>query len=285
MSDGDQAFTFYKATFRSSFNCDNESVYSIAPLPNGRAWVVSGETAILQVRDKTGTVTRRVDIDSEGQTDISGIALDKDGNVYMTCDDTPCIRKMTAEFANCKFAKTRDNAWGIAMNMEKGEMYACMPDINCVSVFSDEGDLLREFGPEVGPPEQEVLLDKPWAVAVNGNGDVCVIDREKVVILDSTGAVRATYTGPPTTSTPQELASESYLSGICCDKFDNILVSDHNNNCVHLLDRDGHFRQLLLTSSDGLDGPWTIAVDGGGDLWVGDSNGDVKIYSYISSNI
>lgn len=70
--------------------------------------------------------------------------------------------------------------------------------------------------------------------------------------------------------------------GITCDKYGHVIVADYSSNLIHLLDKHGRFLTYLLTESDGIFGPTSVAVDNSGLLWVGGGDATVKIYKYLN---
>ena len=129
--------------------------------------------------------------------------------------------------------------------------------------------------------DQTNLFGYPFRIAVNINGDICVSDYGEgtrgVTIIQKDGNVKCWYKGPPTAK-PKD---QPFLPhGIVCDEKGYVLVSDWNNDCVHVLDQDGNFVLNLVTSKDGLEGPNALGLDKRGYLWVGDSHGVVRIFKY-----
>ena len=72
--------------------------------------------------------------------------------------------------------------------------------------------------------------------------------------------------------------------GICSDKYQNLLVSDSNNHCVHYIDREGLLIRVILTQGDiGLTNHWGIAIDDStGWVWVGNPKKEVVIAKYTN---
>ncbi|CAH1792987.1 unnamed protein product [Owenia fusiformis] len=69
--------------------------------------------------------------------------------------------------------------------------------------------------------------------------------------------------------------------GVCIDSQDNLIIADHNNHRVHMVDPNGTFIKYLLVAEDGMK-PWSVAIDQQGDLIVGSYNsGDLTIIKYI----
>ena len=76
----------------------------------------------------------------------------------------------------------------------------------------------------------------------NRNLDICVADclAVAVVVVSAAGKLRFRYTGP---SSPP---GESFCPfGITTDSQGNILTSDCNNHCIHIIDMEGHFLRFI----------------------------------------
>ena len=102
-------------------------------------------------------------------------------------------------------------------------------------------------------------------------GDLgCDESASKVVALDKDYRIRYEYTG-------QRDREHFIPRDLCTDNAGRVLVTDTVNNRVHILDRDGHFLQYLLTEEQGLSEPWRIDVDSKGNAWVGEMGGSVKV--------
>ena len=122
------------------------------------------------------------------------------------------------------------------------------------------------------------LITAPYRVVQNGK-DICVVNQsEDVVTLDRTGNLRWVYDG-----NQAKLGSSFNPLGICTDKYQNLLVTDSNNHCVHYLNADGQLLQVILTREQvRLLCYWGISVDDAtGQVWLGNSLKDVVIAKYI----
>ena len=71
-------------------------------------------------------------------------------------------------------------------------------------------------------------------------------------------------------------------SAMCCDLFDNVLIADFLDNCVHLVSRSGLHLGRLLTKTHGIACPNFISLDQDGRLYVGQYGGDVLVFHYVS---
>ena len=114
----------------------------------------------------------------------------------------------------------------------------------------------------------------------NNNGDVCVSDgnANTVVVVDKTGRVRSRYDGTPA------MRKKSFAPRyIVTDALSQIIVTDFNNNCLHILDQNGQF--LRCVDDCGLEKPYGLSVDSEGRLWVGLLyTGVIKVINYMEQS-
>lgn len=113
----------------------------------------------------------------------------------------------------------------------------------------------------------------------NINGDICVCDRnaDSVVVLNMSGRVRFRYYVTPTWKPfkPKCLVTDS---------LGQIIVTDSNNSCIHIIDQNGHF---LTTIKDlELYNPHGLSIDSEWRLWVGlHWTGEIKLLDYMTKHI
>ena len=95
----------------------------------------------------------------------------------------------------------------------------------------------------------------------NRNLDICVADSDAhaVVVVSAAGKLRFRYTGPPSSWEPFNPV------GITTDSQGNILTSDCYNQCIHIIDQNGHFIHIHKC---GLQKPWGLCVDSRDNLLV-----------------
>lgn len=111
----------------------------------------------------------------------------------------------------------------------------------------------------------------------NNNGDVCVSDvnADSVVDIDTAGKVRFRYDG-----TAAKRKKPFSPRCIVTDSLSQIIVTDVNNFCIHILDQDGKFLKCLINS--GVKVPCGLSVDCYGRLWVGLlEKGKIKVLEYL----
>ena len=114
-------------------------------------------------------------------------------------------------------------------------------------------------------------------ITENNNGDICVSDRNAntVTVVDRTGRVRFRYYG-----TRAVIKPSFGPTGIVTDSLSQIIVSDYNNDCLHIIDQNGKF--LKCVDNCGLHKPWGLSVDSKDRLWVALTGENViKVIKYL----
>nr|XP_022311700.1 uncharacterized protein LOC111116932 [Crassostrea virginica] len=114
-------------------------------------------------------------------------------------------------------------------------------------------------------------------ISENNNGDVCVSDANAltVVVVDKMGKVRFRYDG-----TPARREKSFAPRGIVTDALSQIIMTDINNDCLHILDQNGQF--LRCVDDCRLESPHGLSVDSEGRLWVGSGDsGNINVITYL----
>ncbi|KAK3088158.1 hypothetical protein FSP39_015484 [Pinctada imbricata] len=252
-------------------------VSSLTTAGNNMAWVMYHRSPTMYLYNDEGKVVRSVTV--KGAGGINDMSITKSGEMIVTCID----RKVRCVSVSGEVSTLIDTApfscSGVCLTDEE-EIVVCMRgqrDKNHVAIYSPDGRRkVREIRAVNGQGNQ--LLPSPYRVVLN-DLDLYVINTLlNVVCISWKGDVRWVYDGK------QAKIKEPFdPSGICVDKYRNLLVSDLQNHCVHYIDRKGGLIQVIMTlEQTGLQMPYGICVDDvTRHVWVGNRNNDVVIARYL----
>lgn len=232
------------------------AVHSICPVNSDQAWI--GYQHFIQLCSKTGNRYPPIDVND----DVHDIASDKKGNILIACHSDIKLLDTSNELKTLFHCNKTPQ--GIAV-LDDGNIVACVGKE--VVVYSPEGETISVFG-DANTGDMKM----PYKVVVNATGDICVTDYQssagEVAVFDSGGRPKA------------KVRTEGMAPrGVACNVQGIIYVADFRADRVNLYSPQGHFLHTLVNSnSDGLSGPLGIAVDDGGDLWIGDWKRKVRVY-------
>ena len=190
------------------------------------------------------------------------------GDILLTDTTNNCIKSISCAEKKVKtLFELQWRPWCLCC-LHNGHIAVTFCREGRVVIYSTSGKVIKEL--------DKKLFKWPYSVAQSKvNSDLYISDPRagKVVALDKDYRVRYEYTG--------QGDRESFIPlGLCSDNAGRVLITDHFNHTVHILDRDGMFLQLLLTREQGLRRPQSIDVDSEGNAWVGDENG-VTVLKYL----
>lgn len=97
----------------------------------------------------------------------------------------------------------------------------------------------------------------------NRNGDVCVSDTTSLAVVDKSGKFRFKYHGNVFATFDKPFKPR----GLATDTNGNILLTDLDNRCIHLIDENGVFIRYI-TCGGILDKVCDLCIDDQGKIWV-----------------
>ncbi|KAK3092573.1 hypothetical protein FSP39_004532 [Pinctada imbricata] len=252
---------------------------SITTAGNNTAWVMNSDSNTMYLYESSGKVVRSVTV--KGSHGIKGMVIRRSGEMIVSCTDSKVRRVSSSGEVTTLIDTSPFRPYGVCLN-DREAFVVCMSDQgerNHVALYSpDTGRKLLEIRGMNGRGKQQITY--PYCVASNGK-DLCVVNvnPNHIVCVDERGYVRWLYDGKDAI-----LTKSVYLCGVSVDKYNNLLVTDYNNECVHYIDREGMLIQIILTQEqNGLSRPRGICVDDKiGHLWVGSASQNVIIYKYLS---
>ena len=111
----------------------------------------------------------------------------------------------------------------IAVNSE-GNLYFADSKSNCIRVCSPSGELLFKLG-KSGIWTERGTMNYPTAIAIDGEDNVFIADRYKMLVFDKSGCLIREFGG-----------KYNRISDICVGRNGYLYVSDSGNNCVYIFE-------------------------------------------------
>lgn len=248
----------------STFNCDQnfQCATSIAPLPDGTAWVCNGHKNKLQLFDTAGRIwqTETLDYDVDDMTSLP------DGTVLVTEYNGKTIRKLGVQ--HHYFARSDMYLSGITTSRDGESVIVCANDVPVFRLKELQSTKLLIFSLE-GRKLREIIIKRGLTLyrvchTINDDFVVSTGISMKYMVVDSIGQIRNVYT-----------ASGS-ADGVACDIHGLVILTDFKDDTIHLLDSKGK----PMPYNFSLNKPNAVAVDVNGNIWVGDWN-RIRIMKYM----
>ena len=151
-----------------------------------------------------------------------------------------------------------------------------------LSLSPDHEILLAFYSPDGSTKLYEVNLDiigdalfngMIWKLGQNGNGDYVIAHSEGVSSVNSDVQFIWIYDN-----------IDAYIYEFVCDKYNNIILAEPDNNKITLLDSNGKLIKTLLVELDGIRRPQSLWIDKQDNLWIGQTD-DIKVVKYLKEGV
>ncbi|XP_048749431.2 tripartite motif-containing protein 2-like [Ostrea edulis] len=246
----------------ATINTEYRKLYSVSCLSEDQVWTC-GNNNIMKLLNHQGNLQTTMQTDSENEP--WGIAVTRDGELVYT--DT--IDK-TVNLVKNEQIETVITLQG----WQPLNVCSTVSDDLLVTMISDDGKESKVVRYSDSTEIQTIQFDDQGRplylsdglsykyITENKNLDICVADRKgnAVVVVNQSGKLRFRYTGHPSNS------EESFTPlGITTDSQSHILIADHGNQRIHILDQDGQFLRYIHCD---LECPYGLCVDIRDNLFV-----------------
>ena len=237
--------------------------YDVAVDSSGNLYITDRNNHRIRKVDSTGTITTIAGTGKDGfsgdggpasQAQLNfptGVAVDGEGNLYIADAPNDRIRKVDS--------------------------------IGTITTIAGTGE--QGFSGDGGPASQ-AQLDHPRAVAVDGEGNLYIADRNnnRIRKVDSTGTI-TTIAGGGGFGEDGGPATQVRLNlpyGVAVDGTGNLYIADTNSDRIRKVDSTGTITTIAGTGEQGFSGdggpatqaslnsPFGVAVDGAGNLYIAD---------------
>ena len=217
----------------------------IADRGNGRVRKVDASTGNISTVAVAGGSDGEGGPATSARLNVSGVALDVAGNLYIADGDTHRIRKVAASTGN--------------ISTVAGSGSYDSPD-------SDHGGFSGDGGPAAS-----AMLATPLGVALDAAGNLYIADTVNNCIrkVDASTAEVSTVAGTPTANAGGDVAADSAGNLYFVDRDGR----DYTYNCVRRVDASTGTISVVAGTGDAC-GPQRIALDGVGNLHIVDRSND-----------
>ncbi len=266
-------------------------------------WRIDTFAGLPDVRDNGPATEARLDFPS-------GVATDSAGNLYIADVVNHRIRKVDSAGVISTVAGTGEFGFGgdgspatearldfpyvVALDAA-GNLFIAdsfnhrirkVDSSGTISTVAGTGE--RGFGGD-GGPATEALLANPYGVAVDGAGNLYIVDLGNLRIrkVDSSGTISTVAgTGERGFGGDGGPATEALLAnpyGVATDSAGNLFIADRNNHRIRKVDSTGTISTIAGTGERGFGGdggpatdaqlffPYGVALDAAGNLYFTDS--------------
>jgi sugar lactone lactonase YvrE len=279
----------------------DEVIYKMTP--DGKLTLLAGGANFSGNPDGVGAAA--------GFNGPSGLALDKEGNVYVADGDNNLIRKISpagkvttlaGKYGDSGDADGQGPAaqfqgpTGVALDA-KGNIYVANTHGNTVRKITPDGTVTTLAGKpgdgnalSVDGKGGAARFGEPRAIAVDGDGIIYVADEQfgtvRKIALDGTVSTLAGDASGAATTSKDGVGTKAAITsprGIAVDAKGNVYVADTDNNAIRKITPDGTVTTLAgkigeagNVDGQGADarfsGPRGLAVDKEGNIYVADSD-------------
>ena len=239
----------------------------------------------------------------------AGVALDGAGNLYIADRDNHRIRKVDPAGVISTVAGDGMRGyggdggpataaqlgypWGVALD-GAGNLYIAdtanhrIRKVDAAGVISTvAGDGTRGSGGD-GDPAVDAQLNSPYGLALDGAGNLYIADtvNHRIRKVDAAGVI-STVAGDGTRGyggdgDPATAAQLSFPVGVALDAAGSLYIADNDNHRIRKVDAAGVISTVAGDGTRGfggdggaataaqLSGPWGVALDGAGNLYIAD---------------
>nr|XP_022304514.1 uncharacterized protein LOC111111688 [Crassostrea virginica] len=250
-----------------------EKLYNVSCLSDEEIWT-SGNNKIMKLYNLKGEELNSVQIKSGNMPEDIEVTR-SGGLVYSDWDDSS-INRVSGTKTQKRIKLRGWRPWGLCSTSSGDSLVSMISaDDKQTKVVRYSGSTEKQtiqWDDQGNPLYSSSRYNRIKYLSENRNFDICVADNHAraVVVVTAAGKLRFRYTGSPST-----LRESFDPVDITTDSQGNILTSDCDNDCIHIIDQYGLF--LRFIHNCGLQRPWGICVDSRDNLFVAEmTTGKVK---------
>ena len=272
-SNATQRYLISSPSFQSELNVNNDYP-RIACLSQDLAWVQTSSKTLKLLDRGTFSVKDTMKLDF----DLKDMTVTSNGDFLLVDKSNCCIQSISRQKTISRLFWIRAHPRGLC----------CLPNNDIVMTYRDNSKVLiyskSSFTKYDTRTLDHIKFRYAKKVAVNKvNQDIYICDCEKesykspgkAIAVGADGQLRYEYSG--------QGDSKLTPTDVCADTVGHVLITDYNNERIHILDQEGQFMQYIMTSQYR---PKTIDVDNEGNVWLGgflinSSTNQIRVARYI----
>lgn len=267
---GDKSFQISNTFLCSLGNC---IVTGISPMVDGTVWICLGNDQVIEHCSQQGTLLSSTDI----YLPLDDIVGCKDGKVFISCNSGKKIITINTLGNGKTFIRTDYCTRGLALD-EKENCMVCLTEKDAFFDTSSNVDSCVSCvssGREIRTSLRSKDIQYPARIAINNDQSIVISDWiQLAVFVFKNNEEVGCYKGNP------DIADDFIPRGICCTADGDIIVVDISTNCLQLLSYNGAFKRVL-SELETIEAPWSVAVDGKNNLWIGTQNGQIHMATLL----
>ena len=275
----------------ASFKPKSRDIVNIILVDDDKAWIRGRNNKTIRMYARDGKLLT----EETNDTRIFDMAYSQEGFLYLSCNQAPgSIYKCSenGKVIDPHFIKTAISTehgriafmepQGIAVSQMTGNIFVAWVDAHVriieegcarfIEVYDRDGNAKYRIKNQDG----KHMFSQPIRIRVNGiNGDLLLVNLyyryimntdfkyahktfSDILVLTGKGKYKFRYRGISD-------VSGFWPNDACFDSQSNIVVSDNDQEEIHILDCHGQFQRLVKTFKD----PFALAIDTKDEIWMG----------------
>ncbi|XP_065944901.1 E3 ubiquitin-protein ligase TRIM71-like [Magallana gigas] len=244
-------------------------LYDMAVTDDNKVWM-GGYSTELKLFDLQGHLHHTVNI--TGIVCCLYLCIYNKKVVY-TDQPNKCVQMISDTDTVVKMFTTGDWKPRGVTSAASGDLLVCLQkdDHSKVVRYSSTGTVLQEIQYD---SQSQPLYIRAVYITENLNGDIIVTDwtKKAVIAVDKLGIFRYSYS---------EKDSDFKPSSVATDSVGHVIVTDLNDDKIHMLDRDGRFLRYIIPDG-GIKNPRGVCILGHSEMMVGECvTGIAKRIKYL----
>lgn len=257
------------------------TILSMIPLEDERLWVIDGE-GDMKLYDSSGRVHKQVSVGIQADDIIS-----TEQHIIISGNASKMVKVFDRDIKEVASINTELCCRGVAVDRNDDSIYVCLTEKNAFfdhdSTHSNKIVRIMPTGARYEISDIQIYagnptVEYPARIVIKNDGLVAVSDwkRNCLTILNKVGYVEKQYFFAGIDNKKDKICPR----GICTDQNGSLYLADYmNSRILKMRDNDYELHEVL-TTNDGINKPWSIAISRDGLLWIGSKDGKISVHYF-----